>query len=649
LGWGGRQRKAKRGGSGRHYRRALIIAALLTGVYLAAIATNSWPWLRGPQEWRWPYVIPRTFERAWLPAALLLAYVVFLHRRQPRDGTSSSTSSLRPAAPLLLVAGLMTPALQLALLYVDHPDFGIHQLFYRTVSELSGGFFNVGAPVTDVRAFLAEFVGRMPGYPVHPQRHPPGLPLLFALARGFFDGHPEPARAIAVYLQPAQCHNLELMNLPPSAIAAATLQMAVPLMLGIIVWPLYVFGRLVYGEAAGRRAALLWPLVPSIALWATRWNQLYGLFTLPALILVHRALMGRRPFAYFLGGLVVGLSSLFSLGNVVIALFAGLYALFLWSTRRSESSFGGLVAGGLLFAAGSAVPWLMMGLFGVNFFAVWSTAMGTHLSLGRSYVLWLFYHPYDMFVFLGIAPAVFWAVHTWRALRDRRPPRDVLALSFFAGLLILIISGTSQGETARVWAFLMPVALLIAIPRQEADGRAPAGSARHLVTGIALLLAAQVFVSNLFLRPVSTGLTDPPGAPPEAVATAELARWEDGPLLIAADFPAAVSRDDPLVVELVWGAWDQSTYPYTVFVHLMDAGGNLVAQDDRLPLDGEWLTTCWLPGMAFTDAQVIPIPDDLPPGEYTLLAGLYWLPDLVRQPLVGAGDVVELGRVRVLE
>lgn len=282
-------------------RALFVLAAVVTGLYLLALATNLFPWLRGPLEWRWPYVVPGSLERLWLPAAVLLAYiglVVWFQR----------PSSSQHAGLTLLLAGLMTPVLQVTLLYLDHPDLGVGQLFYRTVSELSGGFYNVGVTVTDVRDFLARFAEAMPNYPVHPQRHPPGLPLLFTWASQFFAERPALAEEISQWLRPSQCHNLSLMNMPDSVIAAALVQMLVPLWLGIVVIPLYYFGRLVYGSAAGQRAALLWPLLPSVGLWATRWNQLYVLFTLLAFICFHLGLTRQRRLGrlfFVLSGLIV--------------------------------------------------------------------------------------------------------------------------------------------------------------------------------------------------------------------------------------------------------------------------------------------------------------------------------------------------------
>ena len=53
-----------------------IITAVVTVAFLVVLATNVAPWLRGPKAWRWPYAIPGTWTRLWLPAVLLVLYAV---------------------------------------------------------------------------------------------------------------------------------------------------------------------------------------------------------------------------------------------------------------------------------------------------------------------------------------------------------------------------------------------------------------------------------------------------------------------------------------------------------------------------------------------------------------------------------------------
>ncbi|MCB0166529.1 MAG: phospholipid carrier-dependent glycosyltransferase [Anaerolineae bacterium] len=69
--------------------------------------------------------------------------------------------------------------------------------------------------------------------------------------------------------------------------------------------------------------------------------------------------------------------------------------------------------------------------------------------------------------------------------------------------------------------------------------------------------------------------------------------------------------------------WHTNTIPaadYTVFVHVIDANGDLVAQADAPPAAGAYPTSLWDPGEIIIDTRPIP---DLPPGRYTLRLGLY--------------------------
>ena len=101
----------------------LIIAALLTGAFVLGIAFNVTPWLRGPQEWRWPYVIPGTVSRLWLSITVVALYLLFIFWWDKH-----SLNGNRKILALLL-ASLTTPVLQLSLLYLDQPDVWL-QLFY---------------------------------------------------------------------------------------------------------------------------------------------------------------------------------------------------------------------------------------------------------------------------------------------------------------------------------------------------------------------------------------------------------------------------------------------------------------------------------------------------------------------------------------
>jgi hypothetical protein len=464
------------------------------------------------------------------------------------------------------------------------------------------------------------------------------LPLLFALTRQFIDKQPQLAAQINTTLRPYQCHNLTLMNLPDSAIASATIQMVLPLGLTLVVWPLYYFGRLIYDDKTGLRAALLWPLVPSVALWATRWNHLYALFTLLAFLLLYFGLARRILLAFFACGLVLAVATLMSFGNLTLAGFLGIYALIWFLTNEERPSFFYLMASAGLLAFGALLPWILLWIaFDFDPIATWQNGLTTHLGLGRSYATWLFFHLYDFFVFLGIPLFIAWAAGTIKAFRGwGRGTTDILAISAAIGLMVLNLSGTSQGEVARVWAFLLPLFLLVAV-------RYLSGKSYGLFASLVALLVLQVFVGNIYLRPVGTGLLDPPEPPPatQLADTESLGFWQEGPLLLAAELPPSAAAGQPIHIQLSWSTDKQIHRPYTIFVHLLDEESKLVAQQDGQPLGGEWLTTCWRLQENFSETYEIVTPLDAKPGNYQVLVGFYWLPTGERLALIFPADQVE--------
>jgi hypothetical protein len=84
---------------------------------------------------------------------------------------------------------------------------------------------------------------------------------------------------------------------------------------------------------------------------------------------------------------------------------------------------------------------------------------------------------------------------------------------------------------------------------------------------------------------------------------------------------------DPGAVNLTlrWSTDDYLDKDYTVFVHLIEpsAGGQLLAQADAAPMAGRWPTSLWLPGVPLDDRHTIPLPEDLMPGSYEVVVGLY--------------------------
>ena len=80
---------------------------------------------------------------------------------------------------------------------------------------------------------------------------------------------------------------------------------------------------------------------------------------------------------------------------------------------------------------------------------------------------------------------------------------------------------------------------------------------------------------------------------------------------------------DNIHLTLFWQCLEEMEQSYTVFTHLVDAGGHIVAQKDNPPVDGLYPTTKWEMGEIVRDQYDLTIPQDIAPGEYRLKVGMY--------------------------
>lgn len=76
-------------------------------------------------------------------------------------------------------------------------------------------------------------------------------------------------------------------------------------------------------------------------------------------------------------------------------------------------------------------------------------------------------------------------------------------------------------------------------------------------------------------------------------------------------------------LNLLWRTISAPDNDYTVFVHLLNSSGNLVAGRDSQPVENRYPTGIWSPGEQVADKHALQVPDDLPSGQYQLALGLY--------------------------
>lgn len=182
---------------------------------------------------------------------------------------------------------------------------------------------------------------------------------------------------------------------------------------------------------------------------------------------------------------------------------------------------------------------------------------------------------------LGLVPTVLAGLAAWMAWPRRAEPvaKRVLALVAVAAVGVSL---TLVGGPVRLWHTLAVLALLLAA------GGLPALDARYRTLPVrlgALAIAALTVYPALDVAWHDTLPTAPMAVTFEA-GTGGGALW-----LLEAD----VRREgDEVTVEALWQALAPLSADYSAFVHLLDEGGEIVAQGDALLVDNDAVpTTGW--------------------------------------------------------
>jgi 4-amino-4-deoxy-L-arabinose transferase-like glycosyltransferase len=91
-------------------------------------------------------------------------------------------------------------------------------------------------------------------------------------------------------------------------------------------------------------------------------------------------------------------------------------------------------------------------------------------------------------------------------------------------------------------------------------------------------------------------------------------------------------------VTLYWQGLAEMSRDYTVFVHVLDANGKIVAQADHQPQNGNYPSSIWDAGESVRDDFSLALPGDAPSGKYTIAIGWYDLETGLRLPVRDANN-----------
>jgi hypothetical protein len=629
-------------------QRAWSIIGAITLAYVIALIADISPYVRGPEEWRWQrWTLPH-WDRVWLLAVALILVALLVRWIDRRAQREPARRWIAIGVTLLVLAA---PLVQLAALFAVKAN-PFEALFDRSVDVAANSYFTAGLRLTDVNEALRTYPRLMPTLDIHAQVHPPGLPLIYWAAGRLFAAVPALARPVSLWFRQLECNDINLMLLNDTPLASALAGMIVPLLANMLtVWCVFKLAKDRFGWRAGLYAAALWVAVPSAVLFPGSWSLVYPCLACLTWLAVDAGLRWRNVIWFLAAGLLLSLGTFLELGTAALAVFLVLYILLRYVLARHNplADWRFLVPALIITLLGVFSIWLVYQLlYGVSLKQIVEAMYPIHVGYEFDRLTWIVNHPYEFAVFVGL-PVFCLSVSAF--IRHLKAARlgggEALSISFMLALIGLALFDPARDETARTWMLFMPLAVVVA-----AQFLAEASAQPDRFSWLWGLTALQVVSMLAVLEVMSVGLY---GLPPQAAtemapATAQAMVADFGGMaeLIGYDVQ---QTDRQMTIDWYWRRENQIDHPYVVFNHLVNAQGQIVAQQDDRPQAGQPLMTCWQPGETYTDRHTIQLPADLPAGAYRLHMGLYNAVTGTRVPVTAATqtliDQIEIGPLEV--
>ena len=459
-----------------------VLCVVLTLAVGRAVAKRTWD-IGVEGEWVWAYHDGPAhvgFGFLALPvlcvAAMATIVVLGRHARAGVERPQQSRAVL--ATALILCAwGLFV------VLPVVSPAFTYEGLV-ANANPFAGGYFFEAVHRSErqsLGAYLRGYPARIAALEVkgplgHVADHPPGTIVVHwglnrlmaarpALAARFWPETPDRDRLVPV-ISGLVGKDLERSEMAGLAASMALFRLGAALTL----LPLYLLARLLLSDRDALLACALCALIPSLHMFGPYPDQLLPPIAVGALLASELAWRRRSAIwaAAAGAGLFVGLQftlAFLAVGGLIVVSLVLHFVVARREERPGRRQTAFCLLGGL---GGLLVPALLALLvFGYNSFAVWKVCYVNHASFAqhfpRTYWKWLLVTPVEIAVFTGvpISLAFLWrladtAKGWWRSGR----PLDVISWSLVMLLGLLLFSGKTLGETARLWIIFMPFAAI---------------------------------------------------------------------------------------------------------------------------------------------------------------------------------------------
>ncbi len=115
---------------------------------------------------------------------------------------------------------------------------------------------------------------------------------------------------------------------------------------------------------------------------------------------------------------------------------------------------------------------------------------------------------------------------------------------------------------------------------------------------------------------------------PQPTAASALTTFGDSLELLNASAPKTAQAGEAVIAHFTWRTSTTPSIDYTMFVHVLDSNGQLVAGNDSTPARGGFPTTRWQANQIVSYNVPLTLPADLLAGTYTVEVGWYAWPSL---------------------
>ena len=320
---------------------------------------------------------------------------------------------------------------------------GLNRLAQIVNNPTANSYFADALKITDLHLFLKNYLTNIPTLLLHSQVHPPGPIVLFYLTN---------------------ITGLKLHLNPPlfSAFVVAFLASCTAI-------PVYFLAKEFYSEAVARIAVLLCPLIPAMLFFIPLLDVIYGFFFISIILFYTLGDKNKKSIYFILSGFIWALSLFFSWLFLLVPLVLLILLFLLYFSKNEKQkklfSFQNLLKTNGYFLLTAILFWLIYWLiFGYNIYDLYRATMIYHHDFlaTRSYKIWLFLNLFDFFVFLGIPLALVYLFGLGKEITNliQKKLINVPFWLFTLTIIILDLTGKNRSETARIWLFLMPLALI---------------------------------------------------------------------------------------------------------------------------------------------------------------------------------------------